>query len=100
MTAIDPTALEAARKQVAALRETLEKIAQLQRGKCENASAETLFMLLDNKVSIALAALTDTADATAEYQKVPRGWHVVQAPVEEDTPQPGCGGPQAGEGEG
>ena len=35
----------------------LEKIAQIQRDKCENAGAEMLFMLLDNKVDIALAAL-------------------------------------------
>lgn len=37
--------------------EALEKIAQWQRGKCEHADAETLFMLLDNKVSIARAAI-------------------------------------------
>lgn len=35
----------------------LKEIAQLQRGKCETANAETLFMLLDNKVGIATNAL-------------------------------------------
>jgi len=35
----------------------LKRIAQFQRDKCENANAETLFMLLDNKVDIACAAL-------------------------------------------
>jgi hypothetical protein len=35
----------------------LEQIAQIQRDKCENASAEMLFMLLDNKVGIASTAL-------------------------------------------
>ena len=35
----------------------LEKIAQLQQDKCENASAEMLFILLDNKVDIARAVL-------------------------------------------
>ncbi len=36
---------------------TLEQIAQFQRDKCENAGAEILFMLLDNKVCTAVAAL-------------------------------------------
>ena len=43
----------------------LEKIAQIQRDKCENASAEILFMLLDNKVGIARAALSARAVNTA-----------------------------------
>ncbi len=37
--------------------EALKNIAQIQQDKCENASAEMLFMLLNNKVGIALAAL-------------------------------------------
>lgn len=37
----------------------LEKVAQIQRDKCENASAEMLFILLDNKVGIARAALDE-----------------------------------------
>jgi hypothetical protein len=37
----------------------LENIAQIQRDKCENASAEMLFILLDNKVGIANAALAE-----------------------------------------
>ena len=35
----------------------LELISQIQRDKCETASAEMLFILLDNKVDIANAAL-------------------------------------------
>lgn len=35
----------------------LKEISHFQRTKCENASAEMLFMILDNKVGIALAAL-------------------------------------------
>jgi hypothetical protein len=35
----------------------LRKIAQIQRDKCECADAEMLFMILDNKVDIALAAI-------------------------------------------
>ena len=46
---------------VESLRDALEKVAQLQRDKCENASAEMLFMLLDNKVDIACAALAKLA---------------------------------------
>ncbi len=38
---------------------TLEQIAQFQRDKCENAGAEMLFMLLDNKVCAAVAALAN-----------------------------------------
>ena len=41
----------------AALATALQEISHLQRDKCENASAEILFMLLDNKVDIALSAL-------------------------------------------
>ncbi len=41
----------------AELLEALERIAQIERDKCENADAEMLFMLLDNKVEIAIAAI-------------------------------------------
>lgn len=47
----------------AELLDALKLIAQMQRDKCENADAETLFMILDNKVSIARAA---TAKAEKE----------------------------------
>ena len=53
-------------KQLAALREALGKIAQLQRDKCENVSAGMLLMFLDDKVGIACAALIDTAEAKPE----------------------------------
>ena len=54
---------DGANSQVATLRKALEEIAQLQRDKCETASAEMLFILLDNKVYIACAALADTAES-------------------------------------
>ena len=40
----------------------LKAIAQLQRDKCETANAEMLFILLDNKVGIATAALAKIED--------------------------------------
>ena len=46
-----------------ALLEALEQIAQIQRDKCENANAETLFMLLDNKVDIARAAIASAKES-------------------------------------
>ena len=46
---------------------TLEQIAQFQRDKCENAGAEILFMLLDNKVCAAVAALAKL-DALGEEE--------------------------------
>ncbi|MCH8211419.1 MAG: hypothetical protein IIB99_08600, partial [Planctomycetes bacterium] len=51
---------ESPEARVAELEAALEKISQWQRDKCENASAEMLFMLLDNKVGIASAALVTT----------------------------------------
>ena len=50
-------ALRACRQKRKDLLETLELISQLQRDKCEIASAETLLMLLNHKVDLALAAL-------------------------------------------
>ena len=46
--------------------EALERIAQLQRDKCENAGAEMLFILLDNKVDIARAALAKAKPEKAD----------------------------------
>jgi hypothetical protein len=42
----------------------LESVSHWQRAKCEDASAEMLFMLLDNKVGIALIALAKTKEPT------------------------------------
>lgn len=51
-----------------ALADALEKIAELQNDKCEHASAEMLFAILDIKVDIARAALAAYDAAKEESQ--------------------------------
>lgn len=46
----------------------LVKISQLQRDKCEIASAETLYMILDCKVCIAIAAIENTNAAQKDEE--------------------------------
>ena len=60
---------EAAEARVAELAGALEKIVQWQREKCETANAEILFMLLDNKVDIARAALAATPEEVMKRAK-------------------------------
>ena len=71
LAAMPTEAMKRARARDDALKVTrthLEKISQLQQAKCEDASAEMLFMVLDNKVAIALIAL-DKLDALNQPAK-------------------------------
>lgn len=43
----------------------LDHISQMQRDKCENADANTLYMLLDNKVCVALAAIAKAKEQSS-----------------------------------
>ena len=62
-TAAESDRLKASNKK---LLTALELISQIQRDKCETASAEILFVLLDNKVCIAIAAIEELQKASQQ----------------------------------